>query len=1239
VWRADNYDAPGATGEALDTAWWSRDLAHQLSVGDNSATPVNEAAQAWDGWWNEIADLGGVSPLIHFQDRSDNRIDISRGHPGGVARFLAGSPTLLSNLIRDDVARRPATRAALRLVDHALELSQTRGLDTIALGIGLVEWKHDGVDYCGPLLLRPVRLRRRGGDIELTLKRENVHLNHGIQRAFAQQLQVTLDSASFVALTDDAGAFKPNPALDRLRDLTAHRGDVAVSARLVISSFGEVAEPMLDDAQNLHHPIVDALGGNAHAIAQLRSARVPVEITPADSRSADADRHLVDASGEHDAIVANIVAGNSVAIRSLPGTGSTQVVVNALGALINAHKRVLVVGSRPASSRALTDRLRSIGLQGAVSHVSNPGPDLIASIGRNEKVKKPSTQDVDSAWERLRKVILRYRSALSQKDPELGVSASECFTKLGTLSLLPEPPETVARLDNEALRALAPGRGQAAELLAQAAKLGEFRYGPGDTPWYGVSFADVEDARKSHGRAQRLFADLLPRLQTKIDPILAQTPLPVAITVGQTGVFLRLLVDIRDTLDRFQPSVFDRSVKDMIVATGAGGKESDMPRMQRRRLKGLAKEHVRPGVHVGDLHESLVKIDGQRELWNRYVETGHRPSVPGGLSDAHVLFQQVEDDLAHLDRVLQRQGPGERLADMLTHDLVTLLEKLSAESDVLHSLEQRQEVSDHLATWHLQPLVEDLATRHVEADAVATELELAWWRGALESILEREEALLGSDKALLERLEADFRLVDEAHVAGNAQALSWQLAERWSLGLLDWPEEATALKTLLKTASATAKNLAALAPHLTKALAPVWLATPYNVHQIPETVAFDVVIVLDASAVRASEVLGALRRAPQVVVLGDPVTHTPQPFHLALRHKDSSTTTDRDAWHQESLFGALRMLLPTYSLETSYRTGGDDLAGLVNRAFFDNTVASMPWAGSFLGHSSLVVDILEDGHAMPEASTGLVEGVSSEVRRVVDHVLDHAHTRSGESLMVITASALHAARVYEALAEAILKRPDVAEFFAKDSGEPFLVATLDQAVALTRDRVLFSLGYGRTPHGRVLSDLGPLSEPGGERLLAVAFTRARRHLRFVSCVTPEDLRDTRLSPTTRALGDVLNQLAPSALAAHSSGEKDPLLVDLAKRLEAQGMRVELDYQGQIPLAASFGGYCIALDTDASVMGMPVREALRLRPTAFAASGWHYVRAHSLELFSTPDAVAKRIATLVGITGAPTSDDV
>jgi len=1233
VWRADNYDAPEPSGQALDTpAWWTRDLAHQVSVGDAEATPVNHAQETWEQWREEIARIGGPSPLVHFQDRQENRIDLSRGHPGGLARFLAGSPTLLGNLIRDDVARRPAHKAALRLADHAQELSHTRGLECIALGIGLIEWENKGEHFSGPLLMRPVGLRRVGHDVEITLKRSRVRLNPGLQRAFAEQLGVTLDADAFVALTDDGGAFKPNPALDRLRDLTAHREGISVQARLVISSFAEVSHSMSNDAHELHHPILEALGGNETAIAKVRNSRVPVEIVSSDDKAPDGDRFVLDAQGEAEIVLSNIVGGNSLCVRVLPGAGATQLVTNALAALVAHNKRALVISPRPASLQAVSERLKEVGLQGMAVGVKNPGPALIRSIGRNEKAKKPAVRDVDQALARLRKVIVLYREALTKKDAELGVSAEDCFQKLGSLSLLPSPPESSARLDHEALVALAGGLGQAAELLARAADLGEFKYGPDDTPWYGVSFENLEDAQKSHERAQRLASETLPRLIERIGPILKQTPLPPATTVAQMGVFVRLLVDMRDSLDRFQPSVFDRSLRDVITATGPMDIAKSMPRMQRRRLKALAKEHIRPGVHVGELHDALVKIQSQREIWNRYVETGHPPSVPGGLGDAHVTYQQVEQDLAELDRVLGRQGPGARLADMPTEQMHQLLKRLAQESEILQSLERRQEVVDHLSGWHLQPLVEDLATRHVEADRVANELELAWWRGALETILAKEDALLGSDQSVLERLEADYRLVDDAHRGGNAQLVQWHLAERWSLGLVDWPEEATALKKLLKNQNANAGNLHALAPHLTQALGPVWLASPYNVHQLPDTVRFDAVFILDAGALSVPEVAGAVRRAPQVIAVGDPVTHVPQHFTTALVSPEKNTEVDQDSLHEESVLAKLAQVVPSFAITKSHRASGDDLARVVNQAFYGGLQETLPWAGSFLGHPAVVIEVIPDGHGMPDSSTGVVEGVEAEVKAAVNHVIDHAVTRPSESLMVITASSVHAARVHDAVVAAVAHKPDIAAFFTTDSTEPFQVVTIDQARALTRDRVIFSLGYGRTPHGRVLSELGPLSEPGGERLVAVAFTRARRHLRVLSCVGVEELRDSRLSATTRVLGDVLHLASQSALADLKPSHQDPLLLDLSRRLVALGMHVELDYRGKIPLAARHGGYCIAVDTDSSLKNLSVREALCSRPAALARSGWHYVRVHSLELFTAPDEVAKRIATLAGLAG-------
>ena len=127
--------------------------------------------------------------------------------------------------------------------------------------------------------------------------------------------------------------------------------------------------------------------------------------------------------------------------------------------------------------------------------------------------------------------------------------------------------------------------------------------------------------------------------------------------------------------------------------------------------------------------------------------------------------------------------------------------------------------------------------------------------------------------------------------------------------------------------------------------------------------------------------------------------------------------------------------------------------------------------------------------------------------------MEHAVKRPRESLMVITASTRHAARVHQAVLAAFAKRTDLSDFILKDRAEPFTVLTLEQAVAQSRDRVIFSVGYGRTPHGRLLSNFGSLGEPGGDRLLAVGMTRARRSMDLVSGVPPR--RHRRGPPAPR----------------------------------------------------------------------------------------------------------------------------
>lgn len=1231
MWRADRYDDHEI--DADETSGLNPLSPSSVRFDDPRVVPMNVAAPVWERWRHELERAGGASTLLHFDDDPRGRIELGTSHPGGLARFIAGSPTLLSNLVRDDVALKQARVAAERIADAGVELASVRGIDAVALGIGLVSWMHGGVAYCAPLLLRPLRLRRRGRDVELTLT-GRIGVNPALVRALAEQFSVHLDEAAFVALAHDGEAFKPNPPLDRLRGLTAHLDGFTISARLVVSTFAEVGPAMVADAHELSHPVLDALAGNTSARWAVNESQSPVEPMPADQRPPETDLLLLDADAEQEHVVASIAAGNSIVVKTLPGTGATQTVVNALGALIAQNKRVLVVSPRRATLRTIERRLADIGLSGAAVSAPSLRRDLIRAISRNEKAQRPRVADVNDALVRLRSVLVEYREALARPDADLGISVLDCVDELSRLQLLPTPPTTRARLSRAAVELLAADRRDAADAMMHAAELGQFSYGPGDSPWYGARFRTADEAAHAQELARGLHVELVPRLVERGRMLIAATPLRPFESIAELGVYLRLLTDVRDTLDKFQPAVFDRSLTELIAATAPRRESNTMPAATRRRLKGLAKEYLRPGVAVSDMHEALQRIQQQRVLWQRFVPSGVTPSVPVGIAEVAATYQQVERDFEALDAPLGYLSRDQQLAHRPLAELHGLLDGLAAESDVLANLQERTALLQRLEKWDVGPLLSDLAARHVPQGQVAAELELAWWRSALDSLLQHDRALLGAEPDVLERLEADFRLVDEAHAAGSAQLLAWQLAENWSIGITDWPDEAAALKALLKGGSITPAQLQREAPHLSRPIAPVWLASPYTVHQISDDIPFDTVMLLDAGAVTVAEVASSVRRGRQVVAVGDPVTQAPAPFTIAVG--GPVVDVDVDARHAASALFQLSELLPALSLTRSYRAGGEDLAELVNRRFYAGRIESLPWAGSFLGHPSIAVDYLDDGQGMPDPDSGAIESVDAEVLRAVDLVIEHATARPNESLMVVTASPTHAARVHTAVLEALTHRPDLHEVLLGDRAEPFAVLTIEQSVAQSRDRVIFSIGFGRTPHGRVLTEFGSLGRPGGDRLLAVAMTRARRYVRIVSCIRPSDLDDDRLSHGARALAELFADIEARRTAVEMPDDSEPMLIDLARRLEARGMTVALGHRGKLPLVASRGGYCVAVETDAALSHLSLRESLRLRPDLLRRLGWHYARVHVFELFSNPEAVADRVYALAG--GAPAAPE-
>ncbi|WP_208317309.1 DEAD/DEAH box helicase [Canibacter zhoujuaniae] len=1197
----------------------------EKSASMPAPTPKFDVLHA--SWREAIARLGGVNPLLHFEDKERNRIDLSTTHPSGLAQFITGQKTLLSQLIRDDVALRKAKRAAANVAAKALEMRNVRGLETVHLGVGIAKWVFEGENFAAPVLLRPLAIRRYGRDFEIKLK-GTATVNPELIRVLYQQFGIAIDARTLLALSQSEGVFKPQPVIDRLRMMAAGVAGFTVEPRLVASSFSGISHRMVQDLKDLDTPVLRAVAGDQAAIEQLRRAYKPVNPTPLNSRTPENDRLLYDADSQQDDVISQIAAGHSLTVHTLPGTGGTQTVVNAIGELVRAGKRVLVVSPRHATIEGISHRLNRVGLGGLAVTPRRLRRSLVEAIRRNEVSNQQPAVDVDQALVRLRNLLIDYRDALDTEDKQLNVTPLTALRELAKLSMLPNAPQTTVRLSQSALQSLALDRSAVADALIEAARLGQFDYGPADSPWYGVSFNSTEEARSAYSRAVDLAETKLPRLHSVAGEMVVQTSLRPYESITELGIYIRLFEGIRETLDRFVPEVYERSLSEVIAAHAPRSANDTMSAANRRRLKKLAREYVRPGVTVNDMFERLKAIQQQRVLWHRYCTIpGARQEVPLGLAEVAANFERVYDDLEKLDAVLGVASDDQRLRNLSVSALAHRISALAQESEVLKNIQERTAIMEQLRDADLGQLLDDLSARHVPADEVAAELEQAWWQTALETMLHNNPALLSANTGVVERLESDFRLVDDAHAGANGAILASQLADIWRVGVIDHRNEAKALREALRAGGASPTALLETAPTLMSILAPVWAMSPYEVSLLPSQMRFDTLLIVDAAGISLVEAVGAIRRAKQVVAFGDPVIQQPSSFEVGVRETDSVAAGAQPL--TESVYSALRKVLPELQLTRSYRAGGADLTKLVNEKFYEGQIESMPWAGSFLGRSSLVHEYVRGGQGLPDPESGAVESTDAEVERVVILVLKHAEERPNESLMVVTASAKHAVRVWQSVLSAFAKRPELRDFLLGEHAEPFTVVTIEQSSALSRDRVIFSIGYGRTPHGRVLSDFGPLSQPGGERLIAVAMTRARRAMTVVSCFRAQHLESINPRYGVHQLAAVLGAEPAPEIEATLPAEPDSMVAELAERLHRLGLKVALNYQGVIPIAAALGDRAIAIDIDFSGEDESMRHTLRLRPALLRRLGWHYQRVQSFDLFSDPQEVAERVAGIIG----------
>ncbi|KAB8286736.1 helicase [Bifidobacterium ramosum] len=1195
------------------------------------------------------------SPLEDINQLA-SKLDMTHAHPSGVAQLFASGHAPLDALFRDNGMLRAAGRRIERVLDDKAAKMRLSGVAELSLAVGVASW--DGNQM--PVLLYPVEVTQDGDVDKRTTVRftGRVELNIAFVAAMREQgIRLTaeelFDGSNYANGTPDTSAVF---ALITDRARPAFPG-FDIERQLILGCFVDPSSLMLAESQRIidrlaagssGNQLLDALAGRRDAIDALKGAPMP------DFSPFDADPHTEYEVGDVDNAVryaANMAAsGRSLFVDSEVGKDTADQAAAIASRCVMNGRTVLYVPCVAEQKRRFTQTIRANEMSGQLLDIAgdqvaaNIDRQLIAAVGFRPGVATSRFDQLADELVGVRSRLTRYLGDLHGLNEKWGVSAYQTIQNLASIASLPTHPATHVRLVPQTAHAIGGHLDEWAGKLRRAGELGEFTIGPEDTVWYHASLGTEEEAVNAYQHVVDLLNKLLPATREQVKSTAQVCGFPVPNNAHEWGRQVTVLKNLRRVLDVFQPEIFERDIDAMIEASkpkaDRKAEGTSMGFWERRRHIKEAKSLLRVGAQVENLHEALKVVAKQAAQWRLFVPHGGWPVLPPRLDDIIETQDALAAGMTALNTVLATTPAGGNLD---TDDLNYVEERLKALYDDRHALDTLPErccLEQEFRTIGLVELVDDLHNRRVDVDAVAGELQLAWWTTVFEDIVHSSAIISNQDGSVMQTAADRFAQVDVEHVRSIGPMVAQESMRRLSDLLFSRTQEANQLHTVLAgSAHATFARVHRDNPQIIAAAKPILMATPATLAALTDASPLADVAIIDAGAhMPAIELLTILARARQVVVLAHRRTVTSPSLGRLIDMLPGVEVTSHPVRRSPRL---------TAFLEThGYGTVRHDVAVTQGAVRFHRV----------------------DGSGVPVMSSGLVESSQQEIEQVVALITERAAgftiVPASYVLTVVSLTETFRARLGAEL-KALASRNKAMGRFLRH----VRIVNIGEVAGVQATDVIVSVCYAKTTHGRLLQQFGPLERDGGQNLLLDALAVADRNVDITASFSADDMDDERIHQAgprmlktvlrwaeeldggaagdagiagagdvdVAAAGDGSDDAAGITVPGASGANNNVLFVDLADRLRARGLNVAVDYgfdRGpRIPLVVGLKDKPFALAVltdDVQFMGtQSTRERHRLIMQNLATLGWSVMSVWSVAAFVNPDKEVDHIIARIG----------
>lgn len=478
----------------------------------------------------------------------------------------------------------------------------------------------------------------------------------------------------------------------------------------------------------------------------------------------------------------------------------------------------------------------------------------------------------------------------------------------------------------------------------------------------------------------------------------------------------------------------------------------------------------------------------------------------------------------------------------------------------------------------------------------------------------------------LHRLEAEAilarRLADEAPWGRDHGAASSYTGK----ALLDY-------QLGLRRPSMALRDVVHRAGEALQVLKPVWMMSPSSAAQFirPGNLAFDLLVIDEASQMRPEFAISALLRAGQAVVVGDANQLPPSDHFQAASTPDDDGAPDSGVSPDtESILDlANQRFRRKRRLKWHYRSQHESLIQFSNREFYESDLVVFPspmgMDDDLLGVRCTYVPALH-ADTLYEASIN-----QREAQAVIEEAFRLMRAYPQHSIGIAAMNAKQTQLIEAEFERLILEQPDIRRFVDNYDGtiDEFFIKNLENVQGDERDTILISTVYGPDRNGVVKQNFGLMSREVGWRRLNVLVTRAKMSTRVFTSLRPNDVKVTPTSSRgVRAFNAYLTYIHGAATVDDAAGgeAESPFESFVAERLRGAGFEVipQVGVEGfRIDLGIRHPdyptGFLAGIECDGAPYhsGQTVRDRDRIRQLQLQNLGWRIYRVWSVDWYADP----------------------